>query len=107
MIIVFDFSYLQWETGGQRWTKNTKFWSALFHKNSNPSKMFQTNFLFARVLPLVRISAILEYIWGSKGPNISQKELLNAESVRKTLKMFNLTTTNAILMKYTDTCVSS
>ena len=44
---------------------------------------------------------MLDYIWGSKGPNISQKGLLNAESVRKTLKIFNLTTTNAILMKLT------
>ena len=67
--------------------KILSFGPSLFHKNSNPSKMFQKNFLFARVLTLVRISAILDYIWGSKGPNISQKGLL--------------TTTNAILMKLT------
>ena len=77
------------------------FGPSLFHKNSSPSKVFQTNFLFARALPLVRISAILDYIWGSKGPNASQKRPLDAESVRKTLKIFNLTTTNAILTKLT------
>ena len=40
----------------------------LFHKNSNPLKNFQTMFLFARVLPLVRISTMLDHIWelGSK-----------------------------------------
>ena len=35
---------------------------SLFHKNSNPSKYFQTMFLFARVLPLVRIPANLDKI---------------------------------------------
>ena len=35
---------------------------SLFHKYSNPSKNFQIGFLFARVLPLMRILAILEYI---------------------------------------------
>ena len=33
-----------------------------FHKYSNLSKYFQTVFLFAKVLPLVRISAILDHI---------------------------------------------
>ena len=46
---------------------------SLFHENSNPSNFFQTMFLFARVLPLVRMSAILDYTWGSKGPKTSQK----------------------------------
>ena len=43
-------------------------------------------FLFARVLPLVSISAKLDNIWGSKG---------------KILKIYNLTITNAILIKLT------
>ena len=46
----------------------------LFHKYSNPSKNFQTVFLFARALPVVRISAMLDHIWESKGPKASQKE---------------------------------
>ena len=45
---------------------------------------------------------MLGHIWGSKGPKSSQKELfMDAESIRKTLKTFNLTTTTAILMKFT------
>ena len=57
--------------------------------------------LFARVLPLVRISTILGYILGRKGPNPPKKSnFMNAESTRKT-KIFNLTVTNAILMKLT------
>ena len=40
---------------------------SLFYENSNPSKNFQTMFLFVGVLLLVRISAILDHIWGSKG----------------------------------------
>ena len=72
---------------------------SLFHKNSNPSKNLQRNFWFARKLPLVRISVILDYMWGSKGPNTYQKGPLDAESVRKMWKIFNLTNTNALLMK--------
>ena len=59
-------------------------------------KNFQTYFLLARLLHLVRILATLDYIWGSKGPKTSQKGPLDLESVRKT---FDLTTANALLMK--------
>ena len=79
--------------------KTLTFGLSLFHKNSNPSKNLQRNFWFARVLPLVRISVILDYMWGSKGPNTYQKGPLDAESVREMLKIFNLTNTNALLMK--------
>ena len=59
-------------------------------------------FLFARVPPLVRISETLDQNRGSKGPETSQEGyFMGAETVRKTLKTFNLTTTNAILMKLT------
>ena len=47
--------------------------SSLFPENSNPLNFFQTMLLFARVLLLVRILAILHHIWGSKGPKTSQK----------------------------------
>ena len=47
-----------------------KLWVRLFF--INPSISFQTMFLFARVLPMVRISAILDHIWQSKGTKISQ-----------------------------------
>ena len=74
----------------------------LFHKYSNPSKNFQTVFLFARVLPLVRISAILNHIGGVRVQKPPKRGyFLDAELVRKTLEIFNLTTTNAILMKLT------
>ena len=73
---------------------------SLFHKNSNSSKNFQTMFLFARVLPPMRISPKLDHIWASKGPKISKKGyFMDAELVSKTLKIYNLTVTNAILMK--------
>ena len=59
-------------------------------------------FLFARVPPLLRISETLDHNRGSKGPENSQEGyFMDAETVRKTLKTFNLTTTNAILMKLT------
>ena len=47
--------------------------SSVFHENSNPSNFFQTMHVFARLLPLVRILAILHHIWGSKGPKTSQE----------------------------------
>ena len=63
---------------------------------------FQTVFFSATVLPLVTISAKLNHIWESKGPKTSQKGyFMDAELVDKTLKIFNSTTTNAILMKIT------
>ena len=45
---------------------------SFFHKNSDPSKILQTMFLFAKVLPLVKISARLDHIFGSKGPKTSR-----------------------------------
>ena len=87
---------------GKRVVKVQTFGPSLFHKNSDPSIFFQTMFLFVRVLVLVRISTILDYIWGSKGQKPPKKgHFMDTELVRKTLKTFNLTTTNAILMKLT------
>ena len=73
----------------------------LSHENLNHSNFFQTMFLLARVLSLVRISPILGNILGSKDPKTPKKaHFMDAESVRKTLKTFNWTT-NAILIKLT------
>ena len=64
---------------------------SLFHK-----------YFFARVLPLVRILAILVHIRGVRAQQPPKKGyFLDAELVRKTLEIFNLTITNAILMKLT------
>ena len=75
-------AYLQGETECQSWTKTLGL--SLFYENSKASKTFQTMFLFARVLPLVRISAILDYIWGIKGSKSFWKDhFVNVESVHK------------------------
>ena len=75
---------------------------SFFHKYSNSSKNFQTVFLFARVLTLVRIAAILDHIGGVRTQKSPKKgHFVDAESVRKTLEIFDLTTTNAMLMKLT------
>ena len=51
---------------------------------------------------LVRVSAMLDQNWRSKGQISSPKWLfMDAESIRKTGKTFNLTATTAILMKLT------
>ena len=71
---------------------------SVFHENSNPSDFFQIMFWFARVLTLVRISTRRRV----RAQRTSKKgHFMDAKSVRKTLKTFNLTTTNAILMKLT------
>ena len=58
-------------------------------------KNFQTVFLVARVLPLLNILGILEYIGGIKAQKPPRKGYFgDAKSVRKTLEIFNLTTTN-------------
>ena len=71
-------------------------------KYSNFSKILQALFLSAKVLPLVYILANLDHFLGSKGPKPPKKShFMDADLVRKTLKTFNLATTNAILMKLT------
>ena len=59
--------------------------------------------IMSMVVPLVRISVILDpYFWGVRAQKLPKKgHFVDAESVRKTLKNFNLATTNAILMKLT------
>ena len=64
--------------------------------------MFQLVFSFARVLPLLRILAILDHIgWVRAQKPPKRGYFMDAGSSHKTLEIFNLTTTNAILMKLT------
>ena len=57
-------------------------------------------FVFARVLPLVKILAILNQIWGVRAQKSPKNGyFIDAESVRKTLYIFNLRNGNAILME--------
>ena len=50
----------------------------------------------------MRISAILDHTGGVRAQKPPKKDyFVNAESVRKTLEIFNLTTIDAILMKLT------
>ena len=52
------------------------------------------------IVPLVRISVILDpYFGGVRAQKLAKKgHFLDAESVHKTLKNFNLATTNAIYL---------
>ena len=69
------------------------------HKYSNPSKIVQTVFLFARVLLLVRISAILDHTRGVRAPKPPKNGyFVDEESVRKNYGIFNLAATSAILI---------
>ena len=81
--------------------QNCKFW---VRPSSVKIQIFERFFkhcvcLIGR-LPLVKISAKLNNIWESRTQNPLQRDpLIDAESIRKTLKVFNFTTTKAILMK--------
>ena len=70
----FISAIISWKREVKNGQKELTLGPSFLHKNSNLLTTFQTMFLFERVLPLVRISAILDYIWGSKGPKTSQKE---------------------------------
>ena len=75
---------------------------SLFHKYLNPSKNFQAMFLFASILPLAKMLAILDHIGGVRTHKPPKKDyFVDAKSVRKTLEIFNLTTKNSIQMKLT------
>ena len=54
---------------------------SLLHKQSNPSKVFQAVFLTARVLPLLRISELLDNTGGSKDLKTSQKGLFRGSRI--------------------------
>ena len=73
LIAFSDFSHLQRKTGFKVEPKVLTLSLSLFYKNLNPSKCFQTMFLFPEILPLTRTSAILHYIWGSRAQKITQK----------------------------------
>ena len=64
-LYLFNFGHLQGEMGGQSWTKTANFGSVSFSWKLESFNFFQATLLLARVLPLVRISAILDHIWGS------------------------------------------
>ena len=75
----------------------------LFHENSIPS-----NFFFKQCFCLLEyyLKQECRQYWTIFGGIMTQKpsregHFMDAESVRKTLKTFNLTTTNDILMKLT------
>ena len=90
--------------GRSKSDQKCKLWVRLFFMKTRILYSFLNNLFVARVLPLVRILTILNHIWGSKSPKTSQKcHFMDAESVRKTLKTFNLTSTNAIMMKLSTT----
>ena len=97
----WDKDHHQREKRGQSWTKSANFESVPFPK-INPSKIFQTLFLFARALSLLKSSTILDHTGGVRAQKPPKKGyFVDAESVSKTLEIFLLTTTNAILMKVT------
>ena len=63
---------------------------------------FFKQFLSSWRQPLVKISARLNNIWGSKSPKHPKRgHFMDAQSIQKTLNIFNCTTTYAILMKVT------
>ena len=97
--IVFDFGHFQGERGVKVESKGQTLGLSFF---LNPSKNFQTMFLFARVLPLMRILTKLDHIWGCKDPKSSREEPFHGCWIaRQNFDIFNLTTANAILMKLT------
>ena len=92
LLISFNFSHLQEEMRGQSWTKSTNFESVPFPLISNPSKKFRTVFLFARVLPPVRISDLWDHIGAVRAQKPPKNGyFVDAESVRKSLEIFNVT----------------
>ena len=62
--IYFDFGHLHGKQKIKVGPKLPTLGPLLFHKNLNPSKVFQAMSLFARVLPLMRISVILDPYFG-------------------------------------------
>ena len=80
--------------------KCSPFWSVLFPQKLKSFKKILNNVFVCQSITPGENCRKLDHIWGSKCPKTSQKEhFMDAESVRKTLKFFDLTTKNSILMK--------
>ena len=91
ILTFFDFDHLQEGKGVQSWTKSANFGTL--------SKVFQTQFFSAKMLPLVQISVKSDHIWGTNGPkSLKNGHYMDADLL---LKTFNLATTNVIMMKPT------
>ena len=70
---LFQFQPSSGETGAQSWREMQTLGSSLFNENSNPLNIFTNN----GVLPKVRMLALLDHIWGNKGPKTYQKGLFH------------------------------
>ena len=64
-LYLFNFGHLQGKMDGQSWTKTANFGFVSFSWKLESFNFLQATLLFARVLPLVWISAIWDHIWGS------------------------------------------
>ena len=104
--------YWFWPSSGEKWEgdkvepKVQTLGMSHFWKKLNFSKILKTQFLPPLILPLVKLSAKLGNIWkrgrGGRPPIPPKKgHFMDAESVQKTLKIYNLTTTYGILVKLT------
>ena len=100
---VFSFLYfgdVQGESGVKLGREKQPFDLSHIPQNLNFGDI--TQFLSANLPSLVKISAKSYHIWQCKGLNKPGKEhIMGAKLVSKTLKIFNLATTNATLMKLT------
>lgn len=74
-IIFLIFAIIREKPGFKSKQKGQTLGLSFFHEKLNSQKIFEIVILFARVLPLVKISKTWDYILGSKGPNTSQKRL--------------------------------
>ena len=95
---IFGFPAVNW---APKWNKTVNFGCLPFELKYKILKYF-SNFVFPNTNwrpPLVKISAKLNNILGKKGQKNPRKGFMDAESIPKSLKNFNFTTTNAILMK--------
>ena len=100
LFIFFDFGHLQGETGGQSWTKSANFGSVSFSLKLKSFKLFKQCFCLLEYYLWWKLRQYWTTFEGARAQKPPKKShFKDAESVRRTLETFNLTTTNAILMK--------
>ena len=85
-VYLFRFRSSSVKNGWSKLDEKWKLWVHLFFMETQILQSFtQTMFLFATVLPLVRVSAILDHIWKSRARKPPKKgHLMDAKSARKT-----------------------
>ena len=91
---IFDFPLVNWTS---KWTKTVNWVPSIWAKTQNFEGFFKDCICLNGEYLCSKLLTRSNNTWGCKGQNKSQRGAIDAELIRKTLKIFNFTTTYGIM----------